>query len=81
MVGVDILRGHKLGTERRLADSGGSEDEDADEVSLFTRELEETRAAAPTVGRQGRGPKAGGVSPVTVTPRAWAALAASSLRN
>ena len=50
MVGVDMLRSHKLGTERRLADSGGSEDEDPDEVSLFTRELEQTRAAAPAVG-------------------------------
>ena len=79
MVGVDILRGHKLGTQRGLADSGGSEDEDADQVSLVTRELEQTRAAAPAVGRQGRGPEARGVSPVTITPRARAALTRAGL--
>ena len=79
MVGVDILRGHKLGTQRGLADSGGSEDEDADQVSLVPRELQQTRAAAPAVGRQGRGPEAGGVTSVTVTPRARAALTRAGL--
>ena len=34
MVGVDILRGDDLGTERGLADPGGAEDEDTHEVSL-----------------------------------------------
>ena len=81
MVGVDILRGHKLGTQRGLADSGGSDDEDADQVSLVPRELEQARAAAPAVGGQGRGPEARGVSPVTVTPRARAALTRTGLRG
>ena len=68
MVGVDILRGDDLGTERGLADPGGAEDEDTHEVSLVMGEVQQTRTAAPAVCGQGRGAEAGGVSPVTDPP-------------